>query len=183
MLRAAAPLLALLALLLVPPAGAPKAAEPVILTVTGSVAEPNRPPADPFEDVLFNVLQESFDSAHTFTRSELLALPQHTVTVAYPDWPRAATVRGPRLLEVLAQAGAEGERVVLQAVDGYAPEFAMDELTQDFVLALESQGQPLAVGGRGPLWLVFPPDSYAGQDSSTDAGLAWAVFHIKVLDE
>lgn len=181
--RAAALLLALLALVLVPAGGSPRAAEPVILTVTGSVAEANRPPADPFEDVLFNVLQESFDSAHTFTRSELLALPQHTLTVGYPDWPRAVTVRGPRLLEVLAQAGAAGARVVVQAVDGYAPEFAMADLTQDFVLALEAQGKPLAVGGRGPLWLVFPPDSYAGHDSSTDAGLAWAVFHIKVLEE
>jgi hypothetical protein len=159
------------------------AAEPAVLTLTGAIAEPNRPPADPFRDSLFHALQEDFEHGHAFTRAELLDLPQQELAVEYPGWPRAVTVRGPRLLDVLKAAGGMGgDRVLVQALDGYAPEFALGDITADFVLALEAEGEPLGIGGRGPVWLVFPPDSYAGQDSSNDAGLAWAVFHIKVLD-
>jgi hypothetical protein len=154
---------------------------PVVLTVTGVVDRANRPPMDPFEDILFNVLNESFDQAFAFTRADLSDMPQFEVTAEYEGWPGPVTVGGPRLLDVLTKAGARGDRVVVQAVDGYTVEFETEEVTRDFVLALQMEGEPLDFGGRGPVWLVFPPDSYAGQDNSTDAALPWGVFHIKVL--
>ncbi len=130
--------------------------------------------------MLFGIYGETFDQAYTFTRSDLLALTQHEATVEYPDWPRPVTVRGPLLQDVLQQAGAEGDTVMVQAVDGYSPEFLRSDVNESFLLALEMEGEPLPHGGRGPLWLVFPPGSYDGQDDTTDAGLSWAVFHIKV---
>ncbi|WP_375594885.1 molybdopterin-dependent oxidoreductase [Algihabitans albus] len=166
--------------------GIAKAAEPVLLTVTGAVAQPNRDGFEPFEDALFSVLQEQFEHARTFTRSELLDLPQQDLRTRYPDWPAAVGVSGPRLLDVLRQAGVEvatGQgRVTVQAMDGYAAEFDMADITGNFLLALTMNGAPLAVGGRGPVWLVFPPASYDGQ-SDGDDGLAWAVFHIKVVPD
>lgn len=175
---------AALAVTLLSVAGSAAAQEeggPVVLTVTGAVDRTNRPPMDPFEDILFNVLNESFDQAFTFTRADLAAMPQVEVTAEYPNWPRAVTVTGPRLLDVLTMAGSRGDKVVVQAIDGYQVEFDAENVTRDFVLALEMDGAPLDLGGRGPVWLAFPAESFEGQDNETDSQLPWAVFHVKVL--
>lgn len=156
------------------------AADPATLTVTGAIDEPNRGPYDPFADALFQVLGVEFERAYAFDRAALEALEQHQLTVDYPNWPGPVTVEGPKLTDVLDAAGATGTRLLVQAVDGYAPEFATAEI-DGFVLALRADGNPLAIGGRGPTWVVFPQGSFAGQDPDSDSGLAWAVFHIRVM--
>ena len=167
-----------------PSASAASGEAPVVVTVTGEIGTTNRGPFDPFEDVLFGVLEEKFETAFTFTLDQLRALPQHEVVVKYPTWPTAATVSGPRLDAVLDAAGAKGKGVLVQAVDGYAPSFAMREVRAgSFILGIEHDGKPLSIGGRGPAWLVFPPGSYEGQSGEDDSGLAWAVFHLKVTPE
>ncbi len=91
------------------------------------------------------------------------------------------TFRGPRLRDVLKASGAAGRRVTFQGLDGYESRFDVADLPGDqTILALEVDGKPLSIGGRGPLWLVFPAGTVAHQDPASDAGLAWAVFHIKV---
>lgn len=155
-------------------------AEGAVVTVTGNVVETNRSAFDPFADALFNALQIKFDKAHAFSREDLRKLPQQSLRAKYPNWPAEVEVKGPSLKDVLAAAGADGDRVIVRAVDGYAPEFKMADVRAGaFVLALEAGGMPLSIGGRGPLWLVFPPKSYLDQPDD-DGGLAWAVFHIEV---
>ncbi|NQW10722.1 MAG: hypothetical protein HQ481_12680 [Alphaproteobacteria bacterium] len=185
MSRLLAPFAAMLITLsLIVPAASPALAqqgEPVLLTVTGAIKTTNRGPFDPFRDSLFETLKETFKAAFAFDRAALLALPQATITTKYPNWPTKVTARGPLLKDVLAAVGADGNRVRVQALDGYAPEFTMADITAGtVVLALEADGQPLSIGGRGPLWLVFPPNSIAGQSTEDDSGLAWAVFHLAV---
>lgn len=154
-------------------------AEPVILTVTGNVAHPNRGALDPFEDAVFAHLDAKFDKGFTFTLSDLQSLPQKTVTAKYEDWPREVTASGPLLADVLKAASAEGQRILVQAVDGYAPEFTAGDVARGkMILALEAEGKPLALGGRGPLWLIGPPDSFEGQQG--EDGLAFAVIRIDV---
>lgn len=156
-----------------------QAAEPVVLTVTGNVATPNRGPVDAFEDPVFSHLDVKFDKGFTFTLSELKALPQRSVTVRYKEWPRELTASGPGLADVLKAAGASGAKVLVQAVDGYAPEFTSDDVAKDkLILALEAEGKPLPMGGRGPIWLLGPPDSFAGQED--EEGFAYAVIRIDV---
>lgn len=156
-------------------------AEGVLVTVTGAIERPNRAGRDDFTDALFAAHDIAFDTARAFTRLDLAALRQHEATVAYDPWPRAVTVRGPRLADVLQAAGAApGGNVAVQALDGYAytvPRALVDG-TQDMILAIEADGQPLAIGGRGPAWLVFPPGLLPAQDK--DEGLVWAVFHVRV---
>lgn len=150
-----------------------------MVTVTGAIETTNRPAFDPFADALFQVLGVTFDRAYAFSRAELRTLPQQTLEVRYPNWPRSVTVAGPKLSNVLAAAGASGQEVLVQAVDGYAPSFALDDIAA-FVLAIDADGQPLAVGGRGPVWLVYPRASDPVDDGASDAGLVWAMFHIGV---
>jgi hypothetical protein len=166
-----------LAGLLAVPSG--HAAEPVVVTVTGNIAAPNRGAVDPFEDPVFAHLDVKFDKGFTFTLGELKALPQRSVTVRYKAWPREVTASGPGLADVLKAAGASGKKILVQAVDGYAPEFTDEDVARDkLILALEADGKPLPLGGQGPLWLLGPPDSFAGQED--DGGLAYAVIRIDV---
>jgi hypothetical protein len=156
-------------------------ADGAFLTVTGNVAETNQSAFDPFSDGLFNGLQIEFDKAYAFSREDLLKLPQQTLRAKYPNWPVELEFRGPNLKAVLAAATADGDMVVVRAVDGYAPEFKMTDIqTGKFVLALEVDDRPLDIGGRGPVWLVFPQNSFEDQPED-DGGLAWAVFHIEVF--
>jgi hypothetical protein len=111
--------------------------------------------------------------------ADLKALPQRSVTVRYADWPREVTATGPGIAAVLKAAQAEGKKVLVQASDGYAPEFTAEDIAKDkMILALEADGKPLALGGRGPLWLLGPTDSFAGQDG--ESGFAFAVIRIDV---
>ena len=165
--------------LLGPDARAEGAVEPVVLTVTGNVEKPNRGPLDPFEDAVFSHMDIKFEKGFTFTLSELKALPQRTVKVRYPDWPREVSATGPAISEVLKVASAEGKKILVQAIDGYAPEFTAEDIARDkMILALSADGKALGFGGRGPLWLLGPPDSFAGQEG--DGGLAWSVVRIDV---
>lgn len=152
-----------------------------VLTVTGAIKSTNRPPFDPFRDTLFNALDTSFEKAYTLNRKDLVAMPQVRIEVRYPGWPHPVRVRGPLLKDVLALVGVTGTTVTVHGLDGFAWEFAIADIqTGTFVLALEADGEPLALGGRGPIWLVFPPGSYAEQSTDDDSGLVWAVFHMRV---
>lgn len=156
-------------------------ADGAVLTVYGKIANSNRGPVDPFTDIFLDIQGVAFEKAMTFTRAELEALGMEEMTVQYPNWPHAVTVKGPRLSAVLAAAGAEGDKVRVAAVDGYAYEFQKEVVDSGaFILALEADGQPLALGGRGPSWLVFPPGTVPFLDSKDDTGLVWAVMLIEV---
>lgn len=158
----------------------PAWADPALLTVSGKITETNRGPINEFADALFAKLEVQFEAAYEFTSDDLKALPQATITAGYPNWPSKVTVKGPTLKDILAKVGAAGSVVSVRAVDGYAPEFNLSEIDVDkFILAIEADDKPLGMGGRGPLWLVFPQNSYEGQPED-DGGLTWAAIHIEV---
>lgn len=166
------------------PAAQAGADDLVILTVSGMISKPNRAPADAFDDAFLNALEERFGKARSFTWGELAALPQEQLELQYPNWPRTIRFSGPTLADVLEAAGAEGSTVLVQALDGYAPSFERAAVEEaGMVLALQADGKPLPIGGRGPLWLVFEQGALdGGGQAEDDAGLVWAVFHIKVTD-
>ena len=143
------------------------------------MAAPNRGPLDPFEDAIFAHMDIKFDKGFTFTLPELKSLPQKTVRVKYDGWPREVVAVGPALKDVLKTAGADGIKIMVQAIDGFAPEFTREDIERDkLILALTADGKPLGLGCRGPIWLLGPPDSFDGQDG--EDGLAFAVMRIDV---
>lgn len=165
--------------------GAHAQGEP-ILTVTGAIEKTNRPAFDPGRDLFFGYHGIAFDNAYQFSRSDLLALPVQRLQVTYDVWIEpTVTFEGPRLLDVLDTVGATGDIITVTSLDGYAVHFDRSLLTDDFILAVgddctDSGCTPLGIGGRGPVWLVFPPGAYPDYTGETDDGLAWAVFHISV---
>lgn len=157
---------------------------PALITVSGAIDKPNRGPLDPLLDATVARFVESFERAHAFDLADLQALPQHAMTVSYADWSGAShSFEGPLMADVLAAAGATGTKAIVIGLDGYSGEFDVAVLEKaGFILALKMDGQPLAVGGLGPAWLMVSPDAEAAfsDGKPTMSGLVYAAFHIAV---
>lgn len=151
-----------------------------VLTIAGQVGEANRGPLDPHEDGFLKFQERSFGKAFAFDREMLMGLPQHEIRVDAEGWPSAHTLKGPLVADVLKLAGAEGRTVVFYALDGFATRFEPKELEEHaWVLALDADGHPLGIGGRGPLWMAY--DVPHGKASKDEEGRwAWAIFYAEV---
>ena len=154
---------------------------PALVTVTGNVSVPNRGPLDPGTDRFLAFHEIGFDKAAAFDFEGLDTLPQVTLRADFPKGGPEYTFSGPLLADVLGRAGADGETVTVQALDGYAVDAPLSELVaQGAVLALTRNGQPLGIGDFGPVWVVFPRAERADLADMTDDRWVWSVFHIHV---
>lgn len=161
---------------------------PALLTVTGAVGKGNRGPIDPALDQMMVKQKVGFDKAHTFDFGALTALPAVTIkpTLEYDN--KVHTLAGPLLADVIKAAGAapaDGVRLQMRAVDGYAPAITMADVRKyRFIVATHLDGRPMPLGGLGPLWAVYDadrfPDMAARKVSDRFALCPWALFHIEV---
>jgi hypothetical protein len=160
---------------------APSQESPVLLTVTGAVEKSNRGAFDPDLDKLFEFNDVSFDEAVEFDLETLRKLPQVTVKADFPMGGAVQEFTGPRLADLLAAAGATGDKVMVQALDGYAVEAPLTEMVdKGAVVALERNGTPLGIGGFGPAQIVFPRAERPDLAEMTDDGWVWQIYHIRV---
>jgi hypothetical protein len=156
-------------------------AGPVVVTVAGKISRPNRGPVDPFMDGFFAYAEVTFEEARAFDVAALEALGTRRITTRYPKWPRAYAFEGPLLGDVLAAAGAEGTVVKVTALDGYAAEIPMAEVSKyPIVLALKRDGRYLGIGDRGPAWIVWPRDDYPELQARDETAWVWSAYLIVV---
>jgi len=161
---------------------------PALLTVTGAIARSNRGPFDPVLDQMMHKQQLSFSKAYVWDYPALAALAAVTIrpTLEYDGKPHS--LRGPRLLDVLAHAGArvnDDTVLVLRAVDGYNVELTGAQAReQGFIVATHVDGGPMPLGGLGPLWAVYDADRIASMAALPLAQrfqkCPWALYHIDV---
>lgn len=161
---------------------------PTLLTLTGAIGKSNRGALDPALDQLMVKQKLSFDKAFTFDHRALMQLPARTIepTLEYDAKPHRLS--GPLLADVLRAAGVvlqDRNRVLLRAIDGYAPGMTTAEL-QRFrpIIATHLDGQPLPLGGLGPLWAVHDadriPELAAKPLGDRFALCPWGLYHIEV---
>lgn len=171
-------------------AGGPRPASgPALLTVSGAIGRGNRGALDPALDQMLKKHGVKFDRAHSFDFAALSALPAVRIrpTLEYDGRPHLLS--GPLLTEVAAAAGArpaDGGGLLLRAVDGYAASLSWaDARKYRYIVATHLDGQPMALGGLGPLWAVYDADSYAEAAARPLAErfvlCPWALYHIEVL--
>jgi hypothetical protein len=160
----------------------PAAAEsPVLVTLTGTLENANRGPMDPDRDKLFLFTGGDFDAAHAFDLEGLKALPQAEVAADFPAGGDRVAFRGPTFADLLDAAGAQGDTVIVQALDGYAVEVPRAELeAKGAILALELDGEPLGIGGMGPAMVAFPRAEREDLADMNDDWWVWQVFHVRV---
>ena len=154
---------------------------PVLVTVTGEVGNPNRGAVDPKIDKLFALNDVEFERAMEFDLEALQKLPQATVTADFPKGEALVEFSGPLLEDVLAAAGATGDTVMVQAMDGYAVEAPVAELVdKGAVVALARDGRPMGIGAFGPAQIVFPRAERPELADMPDDLWIWQIYHIKV---
>lgn len=153
---------------------------PVVLAVAGKITAANRGAFDPLQDVILGYHEKTFDRAAAFDRAMLEGLGLHEIELAYEKWPTAYRFTGPRLVDVLAAAGAQGRPITALALDDYAKEISAHAIAaHDWIVALARDGQPLGLGQYGPLWILYggPGGTATAED---EANWPWAVFFIEV---
>ncbi|MBD8531405.1 MULTISPECIES: molybdopterin-dependent oxidoreductase [unclassified Massilia] len=164
------------------------AAGPALLTISGAIRRPNRGALDGALDQMMAKHKLAFTQARALDFAALARLPARSIrpTLEYDGKPHG--LRGPLLFEVLALAGAPTRpdtRITLRAVDGYAATITLRQArAQGFIVATHLDGQPMALGGLGPLWAIYDADrvpEMAAQPLAARFGSCpWALYHIDV---
>lgn len=129
------------ALALDPPKG------PVVLTVSGAIANLNGP------------------NGAEFDMEMLKALEQKTTTSATPWTEGTVTFDGPLGRALLDAVGATGETMKVIALNDYSADVPVADFRQhDVILATRMDGKEMSVRDKGPLFMIYPfdkePDLY-----------------------
>lgn len=137
---------------------------PVVLTVSGNIAETNG------------------GSAASFDLAGFEALPQAEM-VTQTDWTPAGTrFTGIRLLDLVHRLGAQNpQQVTLTALNDYAVTLDLAVLQRENpLLAVRENGALMSVRDRGPFWLIFPFEPGDGGQSKHNIDMIWQVSEISV---
>lgn len=158
---------------------------PALLTVSGAITKANRTPMDGVLDQMMSRQKIAFEKARAFDFATLAAMPAVTIrpTLEYDKKPHL--LKGPLLATVLQAAGATGAKLAMRAVDGYVAAISVaDTHKYRFVVATHLDGQPMPLGGLGPLWAVYEPDKFAEMAAKPlperFALCPWGLYHIDV---
>jgi len=162
---------------------APKGA--VVLTVAGNIQNTNRGPFDAGKDLFLKYHERSFDKAAAFDLAMLEGLGMHAVEIRLEGWPEPVYLEGPYLKDLIAAVGGArdggGSGVTLLALDGYGSEITWDELQAlDWIVGIRQDGRPLALGQRGPLWVVYTYPDKRPLTAEDELRWPWATFYIEI---
>lgn len=114
----------------------------VVLTISGNISVKNQ------------------DGAAVFSMAMLEKLPQRKVFTTSPWYPQGAEFTGPLLRDLLAAAGAKGDKIVAVALNDYKTEIPLqDAYSFDVILAHKMNGKSMPVREKGPLFIVYPFDA------------------------
>lgn len=121
----------------------PPPEDDVLLRVTGDIAHPN-----------------VGDELH-LDRKMLMSLPQGVIETSTPWTEGVGRFEGPLLRALLEAAGTQGEHVRIQALNEYESEVPVADFhAYDVILALERDGEPIAVRDLGPMFVLYPFDEH-----------------------
>jgi len=161
---------------------------PTLLTITGNIGRGNRGPFDPALDQMMRKQEIEFDKGYTFDFHAIDAMPKVNINPTLEYDLKSHALAGPLLTDVLHAAGAvlnASTKVLLRAVDGYAVAVPVADLRQyRFIIASRLDGQPMALGGLGPLWAVYDADRFPDMKAkpvNERFGLCpWGLYHIEI---
>jgi len=115
----------------------------VILSVTGNISRTNAP------------MRADFD------RDMLLALGEQSFTTSHSWADKPTTFAGVPVARLLDAVGARGTKIRAAAVNNYTVKLDVAEMRRyPVLLAMKADGVELQLRDRGPLWIVYPRDSF-----------------------
>jgi len=119
-------LTALAAMLAMPLAAQTPLSGPIILTISGNVANPSRGAVGE-NDKFFSYNEVAFSAAAQFDYAALQGLGMTTIKADFPMGGEVHEYQGPLLADVLAAAGATGSTVTVKALDGYQVDLNLED--------------------------------------------------------
>ena len=133
----------------------PLAAEPlgspggkVILTISGNISNTNR------------------DGTAVFDRQMLEALGVSELELTTPWTEGRQKFVGVLGSKILDAVGAEGGTIVARAINDYQVKIPLSDLRKYPVLfALKQNGAYMRVRDKGPIWIIYPRESYPELDT------------------
>ncbi|RXZ33828.1 molybdopterin-dependent oxidoreductase [Oxalobacteraceae bacterium CAVE-383] len=166
-----------------------KAAGPTLLTVSGAIGRGNRGALDPALDQMMHKQGVQFERARVFDFDALAALPAIDIAPTLEYDARRHALRGPLLSDVIGAATEkplpDAATVKLRAVDGYVVQVSMADLRKyGYIAATHLDGNPMPLGGLGPLWAVYEADRFPEMTArplpARFTQCPWALYHIEV---
>jgi hypothetical protein len=135
-----------------------------ILTISGKISNTNK------------------DGTAQFDRAMLEALGMTVVETTTPWHEGKVKFEGVSMDKLMKHVGAAGQRLVVVALNDYATEVPMEDISRfNVILALKRDGEYMPVRDKGPLFIVYPFDSNPELKSQTYyARSAWQVAKIDV---
>lgn len=124
----------------------------------------------------------STDGSYEMSEREFLALPTSTVTTSTPWTPKSDFV-GPLLAKVLQGVGARSNKLRFVALDDFSVEVDGDYLTKyGTILAASKDGVRLTVRDFGPIFVMYPRDSFKKELDTPFAAshMVWQLCGIEV---
>ncbi|WP_168880018.1 oxidoreductase [Rhizobium sp. P28RR-XV] len=121
-------------------------------------------------------------NAYEMSEREFLGLPQSTVTTS-TAWTPNSDFAGPLLSKVLSEVDAKGTKLRLIALDNFSVEVDADYLEKyGTILAVSKNGVRLTIRDFGPVFVMFPRDSFKEQLDTPAAAsyLVWQLCGIEV---
>lgn len=152
---------------------------PVLVTVFSPGGEASPPREGLFASYGIGIGQR----AHFLDAEALAGLSRHDIRADFPVDAPPRVFSGPRLSDLMAAVGASGAGARLTAFDGYQVEVTPEMIARHQpVVATHVDGEVSAVGGLGPVILVWPRQSDERLADMNDDLWPWGVFAIETLE-
>jgi hypothetical protein len=122
----------------------PKPSGKIILTVNGMISIKN------------------LGNTAVFDRKMLEDMDSHVIRTGTPWDVGVSDFTGSRLSKLMVATGAKGAIALITGLDGYQIELPVSDIKKfDPILAWARNGKVMSIREKGPLWLIYPFDSYS----------------------
>ncbi|MQT13516.1 hypothetical protein [Segnochrobactrum spirostomi] len=123
--------------------------------------------------------------SETLDLKALDTLPQATIKTSTPWTQGVQTFSGPTLSAIAALGGRPVKEADVVALNDYSIVIpAQDWKKYTVVLASRHNGATMRVRDKGPLWVIYPLDTFSElEKQETNARMVWQVAHITFVVE
>jgi len=134
-------------------------------------------------ELAFKIENPSENYSKTLFETDMLALPQVTVTTENEFIDGLAEFSGPLARDVVALLGpGDFDTVTLKAANDYSVDVPLDDFLQyDVIFAMFQNGERLSPRDKGPIWVIYPMSEHKElRDRIFNDRLIWQLIAISV---
>jgi len=153
----------------------------IVILPTSMVLALDQPEGTILLTVIGKITTTNTEGAAQFDAAMLQALRQQKVKAATP-WTEGVTeFSGPLLRDVLQMAGANGDSLLMTAINEYQVKVPVSDAENfNCILAMSADGEILTVRTKGPLWLIYPWDTL--DNLRTETYYSRSIWQLKAID-